>query len=329
MAFSISHQTGIPIYVQLQNQIKDLVRRGIWEQGVQLPTERDLAEQMNISRNTVSMAYKQLESEGIVRRRQGSGTFICVSADELAVGAASKTQVLKLVDLAIGEAIQLGFSIEDFTAIVSLRVRQRKEMLSRLQVAFIECNREQLDYFAHELELGSGIAIHPILLEDFQRRSAKNLRDLQQMDLVVTTFYHLDEIKDAFGSQAPPLLGIALEPVVSSIVQIARIASDQRIPVVSISKTFAESIVNVLEQAGLVFADMPLITTRNPAELLQAIAEAPVVISSPGRKKDVKQAVDRNTKIIEFVFRPDASSIRTLQATLLGIRNKSSDRVGV
>ena len=257
MTFTISPKSGIPIYVQLQNQIKDLVLRGVWAQGHRLPTERELAEQLGISRNTVSTAYKQLEAQRVICRKQGSGTFVCATPDSLAVDSDHKDRVLRLVDLAIGEALQLGFSIEDFTAIVTLRVRQRKEMLGRLQVAFVECNREQLDYFTKELELGSGVTIHPWLLQNLQGGAAENLQRLRQMDMVVTTFYHLDEVKAMLGSEAPQPLGIALEPSVSSIVRIARVAPDSLLPVVCLSQTFAQSIITALEQADLIFKARP------------------------------------------------------------------------
>lgn len=323
MTFTISPKSGIPIYVQLQNQIKDLVLRGVWAQGHRLPTERELAEQLGISRNTVSTAYKQLEAQRVICRKQGSGTFVCATPDSLAVDSDHKDRVLRLVDLAIGEALQLGFSIEDFTAIVTLRVRQRKEMLGRLQVAFVECNREQLDYFTKELELGSGVTIHPWLLQNLQGGAAENLQRLRQMDMVVTTFYHLDEVKAMLGSEAPQPLGIALEPSVSSIVRIARVAPDSLLPVVCLSQTFAESIITALEQADLIFKDMPVVTTRDPVQLAQALTGATTIISSPGRKKDVQQAAASGTEIIEFVFQPDAGSITLLKAALLGIKNWS------
>lgn len=319
MTFVISRKSGIPIYIQLQNQIRDLIGQGTWAEGYRLPTERELADQLRISRNTVSTAYKQLEADGVICRKQGSGTFVCGDPDSLVAGSGHKERVLKLVDLSIGEALQLGFSIEDFTAIVALRVRQRKEMLNRLQVAFVECNREQLDYFTRELELGSGVSIHPLLLQDLQGGS-QNHKMLRQMDMVVTTFYHMDEVKAMLGSESANVMGIALEPAVSSIVRIARIASDSRVPIVCLSETFANSIISALTKTDIVFREMPIITTRDRAQLAQALAGITTVITSPGRKKDVEQAADNGAEIIEFIFHPDAGSITMLKAALLGIK---------
>lgn len=320
MTFVISRKSGIPIYVQLQNQIRELIGQGVWSEGHQLPTERELAEQLGVSRNTVSAAYKQLEVDGVIYRKQGSGTFVCSDLDSLPADSGHKERVLKLVDLAIGEALQLGFSIEDFTAIVALRVRQRKEMLNRLQVAFVECNHEQLDYFTKELELGSGVNIHPLLLQDLRSSNSESQKKLRRMDMVVTTFFHMDEVKSILGSESARVLGIALEPSVSSIVRIARIAPDSRVPIVCLSQTFAQSIIEALEKTNLFFRDMPIITTGDLEQLAQDLEGADTVITSPGRKLDVKQVVSGDVEIIEFIFQPDAGSITLLKAALLGIK---------
>lgn len=325
MTFVIARKNGIPLYVQLKNQIKDLVQRGVWAEGHRLPTERELAGQLGVSRNTVSMAYEELEAEGVIARRQGSGTY--VTAGNLSLERVGRRErLLKIIDLAIEEASHLGFSIDDFTAIVLLRVRERKELLDRLQVAFIECNREQLDYFTRELELGSGVAIHPLLLDDLRGAPEEARQKLARMDLVVTTFYHLEEVKGLLGAAAEKALGIALEPDLASIVRIARIARTSRLPLVCLSQSFGRSIIEALESAALTFSDMPIITTKNGQELALALRGAPAVIVSPGRRKDVEAVVPAETDIIEFVFHPDAGSVSQLKASLLAVKKRPEER---
>jgi GntR family transcriptional regulator len=67
---------GVPIYLQLMEQVKHAVETGALRPGDQLPGIRPLAEQLVINPNTVAKAYRELEHEGVIELRHGSGAFV-------------------------------------------------------------------------------------------------------------------------------------------------------------------------------------------------------------------------------------------------------------
>src|ERR1700760_4436230 len=67
---------GIPIYVQLRDQIAALVGRGALKPGMRLPTMREVAVALKVDLNTVQRAYGELEQGGILILVQGRGTFV-------------------------------------------------------------------------------------------------------------------------------------------------------------------------------------------------------------------------------------------------------------
>jgi GntR family transcriptional regulator len=67
---------GIPIYVQLREQILGLVGRGVLRPGMQIPTMRQVAVALRIDLNTVQRAYAELERDGVLTRQRGVGTFV-------------------------------------------------------------------------------------------------------------------------------------------------------------------------------------------------------------------------------------------------------------
>ena len=67
---------GVPIYLQLVEQVKHAIETGALRPGDQLPSIRPLAEELVINANTVAKAYRELEREGVVELRQGAGAFI-------------------------------------------------------------------------------------------------------------------------------------------------------------------------------------------------------------------------------------------------------------
>ena len=72
--------SGVPIYLQLMEQVKHAVETGVLKPGEQLPAIRPLAEELGINRNTVAKAYRGLENEGSIGIRHGVGAFVSVLA---------------------------------------------------------------------------------------------------------------------------------------------------------------------------------------------------------------------------------------------------------
>ncbi len=71
--------TGIPIYIQLREQLLRAIGAGVWPAGGQLPTMRQVAVALKIDLNTVQRAYAELERDGVLTRQRGRGTFVAES----------------------------------------------------------------------------------------------------------------------------------------------------------------------------------------------------------------------------------------------------------
>jgi GntR family transcriptional regulator len=67
---------GVPIYLQLMEQVKHAIETGALRPGDQLPGMRTLAEELVINPNTVAKAYRELEHEGVLELRHGAGAFV-------------------------------------------------------------------------------------------------------------------------------------------------------------------------------------------------------------------------------------------------------------
>ena len=81
MLESLSIQdNGIPIYVQLREQILALIGRGVLKPGSQVPTMRQVAVALKIDLNTVQRAYAELERDGVLSKQRGVGTFVTDAA---------------------------------------------------------------------------------------------------------------------------------------------------------------------------------------------------------------------------------------------------------
>ncbi len=76
MIFRINSASGTPLYLQLMEQVKHAVETGALREGDQLPAIRKVAEDLVMNPNTVVRAYRELEHEGVLELKHGSGAFI-------------------------------------------------------------------------------------------------------------------------------------------------------------------------------------------------------------------------------------------------------------
>jgi GntR family transcriptional regulator len=80
MLFRTNPSLGVPIYLQLMEQVKHAIETGAVRPGEQLPGIRPLAEELVINPNTVAKAYRELEHEGVLELRHGAGAFVSPKA---------------------------------------------------------------------------------------------------------------------------------------------------------------------------------------------------------------------------------------------------------
>src|SRR5438093_8520752 len=120
MQIHISPTDGVPIYLQIVNQVKYLVAAGRLAAGEELPPIRVLAEQLLINPNTVARAYRELELAGVVTKRRTAGTYVSDTGSPLA--RRERVKILtQRVDALLAEARQLNIP----TAEVLELIRQR------------------------------------------------------------------------------------------------------------------------------------------------------------------------------------------------------------
>lgn len=117
MQVRVSTKEGIPIYLQIINQIKYMVASGRLTPGDKLPPVRRLAEQLLINPNTVARAYRELESAKVLSTRQGSGVFVAEGVSPLA--RREQTKILReRIDMLLAEARQMDIGITDVIELI-------------------------------------------------------------------------------------------------------------------------------------------------------------------------------------------------------------------
>jgi GntR family transcriptional regulator len=120
MQIHISPTDGVPIYLQIVNQVKYLVSSGRLAEGEELPPIRVLAEKLLVNPNTVARAYRELEMAGIVLKRRTTGTYVSGSGTRL--GRRDRLKIItRRIDALLAEARHMAIPLDELVELVCER----------------------------------------------------------------------------------------------------------------------------------------------------------------------------------------------------------------
>jgi GntR family transcriptional regulator len=127
LALFLDFRSGLPIYIQIMNQIENQVLGGILKPGDQLPTVRALASELRVNFNTVARAYRMLDEARIISTQQGRGTYI-TEIPPPEVTERLRQETLEALALKyIGEALRLEFSKKEIGQMVRDQLKAWQE----------------------------------------------------------------------------------------------------------------------------------------------------------------------------------------------------------
>ena len=123
LILQIDFRSGLPIYIQIVNQVQAQIASGILNPGNQLPTVRALAEELRVNFNTVARAYRILDEARIISTQQGRGTFITEVPPPKVKDKLRKEALEALTQRYISEAERLDFSKEEIADTVKEQLK--------------------------------------------------------------------------------------------------------------------------------------------------------------------------------------------------------------
>ena len=118
---------GVPIYLQLVEQVKHAIETGALRPGEQLPAIRRVAEDLVINPNTVARVYRELEHEGLIELRQGAGAFVAARGEDDDARDDRLRKARPVVRGAVAKLDALGLAEEEMRRLFEAEVRQLRE----------------------------------------------------------------------------------------------------------------------------------------------------------------------------------------------------------
>lgn len=222
---------GEPVYRRIVQLLTGYIQDGTLREGAQLPTVRALAEQLGVAQGTVKRAYDELERQSLLTKAAGRGSFVAYrppqaqSAQEAAALAAD--QLLERLHT-------LGLSDTQMEALLTERLRLRRQQRPQLRAALVECNPEILAQLRQQLGALEGIGLHPVLL-DRARQHPERLAS--RCDVIITTAEHASELTK-MTRRADKVAKIALRLTPQSIAAIVKLTPGAHVGILTHSLRF-------------------------------------------------------------------------------------------
>ena len=121
MFLQLNFKSGMPIYLQIVDQVKAAASSGALKPGEALPSIRPLAEELRVNRNTIAKAYSELENQGVIETLPGRGCFLKENQSILRKDARRKL-LTEEIDRAIVQAHHLQISQIEFLKLIDERL---------------------------------------------------------------------------------------------------------------------------------------------------------------------------------------------------------------
>jgi len=117
MRLHVEPESKVPIYIQVEEQIRSFIAAGQLRPGDQLPTIRELAADLRVNYNTIARVYLDLDRDGVISTQRGRGTFVAGVPDVEQMERVRQAKLRAILRSALDEARMLGYSPAEIAAV--------------------------------------------------------------------------------------------------------------------------------------------------------------------------------------------------------------------
>lgn len=293
----VNRESSVPVHVQLKTQIRHLIMTGSLKPGSQVPTVRQLAGFLRINPNTAAKALAELQQDGYLESRSGRGTFV---ADRPPAGEGKLARRLeRLVDETLERARRLGYSAEEFLATAATRAPvagARKARRTRALV--IECNWPEVSRFREELEAELPLAVDRMLVEDLAERARRDPSFVREYGVVITTFFHIHEVKAALATESVPVVALLTEANISTLLRLSELPEGTTVGLVCGTPKGTQNLLRSVQSAGLTHLKTVLASADDPWSVERMLEATSVVVCSEQAAEKLRGTLPSTVEVI-------------------------------
>lgn len=293
----VNRQISVPVHVQLKTQVRHLITTGTLKPGSQLPTVRQLAGFLRINPNTAAKALAELQQDGYLESRPGRGTFVAERPPDRQRHMARSLE--HLVDETLERARRLGYSAEEFLATVAGRAPSAGARKSkRTRALLVECNWDEISRFSEELEAELPLSVDRMLVEELPERTRRDPSFLCKFGIVITTFYHIHEVKRALATESVSVVALLTATSISTLLRLSELPEGSTVGLVCATAMGSQNLLRSVESAGLAHLKPILAIADDPWSISRMLEATSVVVCSAQVAEKLRAVLPPTAEVI-------------------------------
>lgn len=315
MKLVLDRESKIPLFMQIERQIRYLILSGQFKPGMKIPSSRQLSQFLHVNRQTIHNALRILAQEGLIEIKQGSGIFVKTRSTHT---TQPSEELLDLAREAVQRARDIGYSYEDLIGAISLAGYSGLVPLVSADdsyVVFVECNQPILESYKKDIEQELSIKVIPYLLEELHEGNAAVLSVVTGAELIVTTFTHLHEVKKLLQDYSVDIVGVTAGPYMDLLLSISKWNAKENIAVVMVRRQGADEIVHSIRDAGLTFEKITACGLEDSAYEKEIVSAQNLVVSRAAFKS-VEHIIRPSQNVLIYENVLDRASLNMLRSVL-------------
>lgn len=306
----INNKNSQSVREQIKRQLRMQIEKGELQAGQPVPSVRDLAAILNVNRNTVANAYKELTAEGVLEAVVGAGTFVRAMQPQ-----SSKQALYLVMDEALQKAYLRGYSAQDitecfFNCLASLPANYD------VTVMVVECNEPLLAHFCNEISRQCKVKTQGVLIDELEKAPAAFAALLADSALVICGFNHVAELTECLPGLENKIMGCMLQTDMQILSKIAQLPAGASVGYVCVNQRSAETFYNSSIFSGHKQLKRIIAGLNNQASLQSLLQDCTTVFVTNFAYEQVIGQIRPGQEIIRVDIALDAGSVALIRERL-------------
>ena len=325
MNIQINRDLAIPIYTQIVGQLQFGIVSGQLSSGAQLPSIRELAQELNVAPMTITQAYQDLRQLELIEMRAGLGTFVADFSVEVAQAPVPNRplQLRRLLWRTIAEAKGAGFSQDEIRQTFLPLLTDSNSLFANRYLMLFGLFLSALQVYADDMERNLAeerVVIASVSFDELQARPAYYQADMERAEALLVPLHQVQILRDLLrthgldGDHTILGLGFALRP--SACQAIAALPAEFRLGIVSRFPEFVNTMLQGIS-AAREMQQPPIVCLSADTEGLQAMSRTvQAIIYATGTEEaitELRKQMPPHFPLIEYLHTPDANSYQRIR----------------